>query len=101
MTRLSLPGDPLVENSIEWGKQNIADLTLQARDLEIRWTDQGKQFPAPSGTVQRATWIGAGYPDYPWIFGTDAEYTAFAAVSSVSSTRSRGTCARCGRSPTS
>ena len=27
-----------------------------------------------------ATWIGAGYPDYPWIFGTDAEYTAFAAV---------------------
>lgn len=47
----------------------------------IRWTDQGKQFPAPSGAVQRATWIGAGYPDYPWIFGTDAEYTAFAAVS--------------------
>ena len=81
MTRLSLPGDPLVENAIEWGKQNIADLTLQARDLEIRWTDQGKQFPAPSGTVSRATWIGAGYPDYPWIFGTDAEYTAFAAVS--------------------
>ena len=36
---------------IEWGKQNIADLTLQARDLEIRWTDQGKQFPAPSGTL--------------------------------------------------
>ena len=81
MTQLSLPGDPLVENSIEWGKQNIADLTLQARDLEIRWTDQGKQFPAPSGTVNKATWIGAGYPDYPWIFGTDAEYTAFAAVS--------------------
>ena len=24
--------------------------------------------------------IGAGYPDYPWIFATDAEYTAFAAV---------------------
>ena len=70
-----------MENSIEWGKQNIADLTLQARDLEIRWTNQGKQFPAPSGTVNKATWIGAGYPDYPWLFGTDAEYTAFAAVS--------------------
>ena len=27
-----------------------------------------------------ATWIGAGFPDYPWLFGTDAEYTAFAAV---------------------
>jgi hypothetical protein len=80
-TRLSLPGDPLVEDAIQWGKQNIADLTQQATDLQIRWTNQGKQFPSPSGTVSKATWIGAGYPDYPWIFGTDAEYTAFAAVS--------------------
>jgi hypothetical protein len=81
MTRLSLPGDPLVEQAIQWGKQNIADLTQQATDLQIRWTNQGKQFPASLGTVSKATWIGAGYPDYPWIFGTDAEYTAFAAVS--------------------
>ncbi|HEV2886298.1 MAG TPA: hypothetical protein VGX49_05255 [Jatrophihabitans sp.] len=79
-TKLSLPGDRLVQNSIEWGKQNIADLTQTARNLQIRWTNQGKQFPAPVGTVPSATWIGAGYPDYPWIFGTDAEYTAFAAV---------------------
>jgi hypothetical protein len=79
-TQLSLPGDPLTQNAIEWGKQNLADLTLSARNLQIRWTNQGKQFPAPLGTVPRATWIGAGYPDYPWIFGTDGEYTAFAAV---------------------
>jgi hypothetical protein len=70
----------VVEKSIEWGKQNIVDLTLEARALEIRWTDQGKQFPTPSGTVRKATWIGPGYTDYLWIFGTDAEYTAFAAV---------------------
>jgi hypothetical protein len=81
MTQLSLPGDPLVQNAVDWGKQNIADLTQTATNLQIRWTNQGKQFPAPSGTVAQATWIGAGYPDYPWIFGTDAEYTAFAAVS--------------------
>jgi hypothetical protein len=81
MTQLSLPGDPLVQDAIDWGKQNIADLTLKATDLKIRWTNQGKQLPAPVGTVKKATWIGAGYPDYPWIFGTDAEYTAFAAVS--------------------
>lgn len=79
-TRLDLPGDPLVQQAVEWGKQNLADLTQTAQDLKIRWTDQGKQFPAPLGTVPRATWIGAGYPDYPWIFGTDGEYTAFAAV---------------------
>ncbi len=79
-TQLSLPGDPLVQNAVDWGKQNIADLTLSARNLQIRWTNQGKQFPAPLGTIPQATWIGAGYPDYPWIFGTDGEYTAFAAV---------------------
>ncbi|HEX3305579.1 MAG TPA: hypothetical protein VHS32_04975, partial [Streptosporangiaceae bacterium] len=81
MTRLSLPGDPLVQHAIEWGKQNIADLTQTAENLQIRWTNQGKQFPPPLGTVPEATWIGAGFPDYPWIFGTDAEYTSFAAVS--------------------
>jgi hypothetical protein len=81
MTRLSLPGDPLVQDAVDWGKQNIADLTQSARDLQVRWTNQGKQFPASLGTVPKATWIGAGFPDYPWIFGTDAEYTAFAAVS--------------------
>ena len=81
MTQLSLPGDPLVQNAVDWGKQNIADLTQSARNLQVRWTNQGKQFPAPLGTVPEASWIGAGFPDYPWIFGTDAEYTAFAAVS--------------------
>ncbi|MGH8861289.1 MAG: glycogen debranching protein [Jatrophihabitantaceae bacterium] len=80
-SRLRLPGDPLVQQAVDWGKQNLADLTQQARDLQVRWTNQGKQFPAPLGTVPSATWIGAGYPDYPWIFGTDAEYTAFAAAS--------------------
>jgi hypothetical protein len=81
MTKLSLPGDPLVQESIDWGKQNIADLTRTADNLQVRWTNQGKQFPAPLGTVPEATWIGAGLPDYPWLFGTDAEYTAFASVS--------------------
>ena len=79
-TQLSLPGNPQLQQAIDWGKQNMADLTHTADDLQIRWTNQGKQFPAPSGTVPKATWIGAGYPDYPWIFGTDAEYTAFASV---------------------
>ena len=81
MTRLSLPGDPQVEDAVEWGKQNLADSTQRAENLQIRWTDQGKQFPPPLGTVERATWFAAGFPDYPWIFGTDGEYTAFAAVS--------------------
>ena len=79
-TEVSLPGDPLLQHAIEWGKQNLADLTQTASNLQIRWTNQGKQFPAPVGTVAYARWFGAGYPDYPWIFATDGEYTAFAAV---------------------
>ena len=79
-SQVSLPGDRLLQNAIDWGKQNLADTTQTASDLQIRWTNQGKQFPAPSGTVAHARWFGAGYPDYPWIFATDGEYTNFAAV---------------------
>ena len=79
-SQVSLPGDRLLQNAIDWGKQNLADITQTASDLQIRWTNQGKQFPAPLGTVAHARWFGAGYPDYPWIFATDGEYTNFAAV---------------------
>ena len=79
-TQVSLPGDRLLQNAITWGKQNLADLTQTASDLQIRWTNQGTQYPAPLGTVAHAQWFAAGYPDYPWLFATDGEYTAFAAV---------------------
>src|SRR5207244_3187944 len=78
--RVSLPGNRLLQNAIDWGKQNLADLTQSATNLQIRWTNQGHQFPSPLGTVPKARWFGAGYPDYPWIFATDGEYTDFAAV---------------------
>ena len=79
-TRVSLPGDRRLEAGIDWGKQNLADATQSARDLQIRYTDQGKQYPQPAGTVKSVRWFGAGWPDYPWIFATDGEYTAFAGV---------------------
>jgi hypothetical protein len=79
-SQVSLPGDRLLQHAIDWGKQNLADLTQTASDLQIRWTNQGKQFPPPLGTVDHARWFGAGYPDYPWIFATDGEYTNFAAM---------------------
>ena len=79
-SQVSLPGDPLLQQAIDWGKQNLADLTQAASNLQIRWTSQGTQFPAPLGTVAHARWFGAGFPDYPWIFATDGEYTAFAAL---------------------
>ena len=79
-SRVSLPGDAQLAQGIEWAKQNLADSTQYSEDLEIRWVDQGKQYPPPAGELARARWVGAGFPDYPWLFGTDGEYTAFPMV---------------------
>jgi hypothetical protein len=77
---VTLPGDQRLADAIAWGKQNLLDLTQRADDLKVRDVNEGKAYPPPLGTVAHARWIGAGYPDYPWIFATDAEYTGFAAV---------------------
>jgi hypothetical protein len=80
-SRVDLPGDRLLQRSVLWGTQNLADLTQTAKNLKVRWTQQGKAPEAPvSGTVKSATFFGAGFPDYPWLFATDGEYTNFAAV---------------------
>jgi hypothetical protein len=79
-SQVFLPGDKLLQDAVDWGKQNLADLTQSADNLQIRWTSQGTQYPAPSGTVKHIQFFGAGFPDYPWLFATDGEYTNFAAV---------------------
>jgi hypothetical protein len=83
---VSLPGDRQLQRAIEWGKQNLADLTQvsggpQGQPLLVRETNAGKNYPPPAGTVPEIHFIGAGFPDYPWLFATDGEYTAFAGVS--------------------
>jgi hypothetical protein len=77
---VSLPGDPLLQQSVEWSKQNLADSVQEARDLHVFVSNEGKQYPPPAGVLDKIRWIGAGWPDYPWLFATDGEYTAFAAV---------------------
>jgi glycogen debranching enzyme len=79
-TKLDLPGDRRLQRSIDWSKQNLADSVQTAEDLEIRRTRAGKVYPAPKGQVEEARFLGAGFPDYQWLFGTDGEYTAFASV---------------------
>jgi hypothetical protein len=79
-TVVDLPGDRLLQQSVEWSKQNLADSVQEAHDLKLRVTREGKEYPAPKGTLASARWLGAGWPDYPWLFGTDGEYTAFASV---------------------
>lgn len=79
-TRLSLPDDPRLEQGIKWSKQNLADSVQVARDLEIRETNSGTRYPPPEGDLGQMRFLGAGFPDYQWLFGTDGEYTAFASV---------------------
>jgi hypothetical protein len=79
-TEVSLPGDPLLQNSVRWSKQNLAESVQEARGLAIRPTNAGTMYPPPTGKVDKIRWIGAGWPDYPWLFATDGEYSGFAAV---------------------
>jgi hypothetical protein len=35
-------------------------------------------YPPPAGSLPSIRFEGAGFPDYPWMFATDQEYTMFA-----------------------
>ncbi|WP_310971770.1 MULTISPECIES: hypothetical protein [unclassified Amycolatopsis] len=79
-TQVDLPGDRALQAAVRWSKSNLADSVQQARNLQVRPVSAGTSYPPAAGTVSSARWIGAGFPDYPWLFGTDGEYSAFAAV---------------------
>ena len=79
-TDVSLPGDPLVEQSVAWSKQMLAASVQRTDDVALRAVDAGTAYPAPVKTLRSMRWIGAGWPDYTWLFGTDGEFTAFASV---------------------
>ncbi|MGH2752174.1 MAG: glycogen debranching protein [Actinomycetota bacterium] len=74
-TKVDLPDEGL-EAAFDWGKLNMQELRRTVTDVHIRDVDEGRAYPAPVGTVPELTGIGAGYPDYPWYFGTDGAYTA-------------------------
>ena len=80
-TRVSLPGDPRLAKAIAWGKQNLVDST-QAGEAASRsvTSTRASAYPPAAGSVANARWFGAGFPDYPWLFATDGEFTGFAAV---------------------
>ena len=79
-TKLDLPGHRRLQRSINWSKQNLADSVQISEDLEIRETNVGANYPPPEGELDKMRFLGAGFPDYQWLFGTDGEYTAFASV---------------------
>ncbi len=79
-SQVSLPGDPLLARSVAWSKQMLAASVQRSTNVNLRLVETGKAYPKPTATLRSMRWIGAGFPDYPWLFGTDGEYTAYAAV---------------------
>jgi hypothetical protein len=80
LSNVSLPGSPLLAKSVAWSKQMLAASEQRVQDLQLRVVNAGQAYPPPAGTLKSMRWLGAGWPDYSWLFGTDGEYTAFAAV---------------------
>ncbi|WP_139490840.1 glycogen debranching protein [Brevibacillus dissolubilis] len=76
---VNLP-DQLLEDAFNWGKLNMADLRRTVENAQIRDTREGTAYPEVIATVPKLTGIGAGFPDYPWYFGTDGAYTAYPLV---------------------
>ena len=64
-TKLELPGDRLLARGIEWSKQNLADSVQEARDLELREVNAGKNYPAPKATMAQGALRRRGLPRLP------------------------------------
>ena len=80
LSDVSLPGNRLLGDSVRWSKQMLAASVQEVEDARLRETNAGRNYPPPVATLDYMRWLGAGWPDYTWLFGTDGEYTAFASV---------------------
>jgi hypothetical protein len=70
--------DADIQAAFDWGKLNLADMRRTVREVMVRDTMEGTVYPAPlTPTFPVLSGFGAGYPDYPWFFGTDAAYSTF------------------------
>jgi hypothetical protein len=74
--------DPAIQAAFDWAKLNLADFKRIVLAAKIRDINEGKVYPAPLASFPFLSGFGAGYPDYPWYFGTDGSYTAYPLVAS-------------------
>jgi hypothetical protein len=71
--------DSTIQDAFDWAKMNLADMRRKVQDMMVRDTQEGTVYPQnPIATIPVVSGFGAGYPDYPWFFGTDGCYTTFA-----------------------
>jgi hypothetical protein len=70
--------DADIQAAFDWGKLNLADMQRTVRDVMVRDTKEGTVYPSPlMPSFPALSGFGAGYPDYPWFFGTDGAYSIF------------------------
>ncbi len=71
--------DQMVQAAFDWAKLNLADMRRVVQNMEVRDTKEGTVYPPPINAIPIpfVSGFGAGYPDYPWFFGTDGCYTTF------------------------
>jgi glycogen debranching enzyme len=70
--------DADIQAAFDWGKLNLADMQRTVRDMMVRDTMEGRVYPSPlTPSFPVLSGFGAGYPDYPWFFGTDGAYSTF------------------------
>ncbi|MGC1296278.1 MAG: hypothetical protein WA869_14680, partial [Alloacidobacterium sp.] len=70
--------DADIQAAFDWGKLNLADMQRTVRDMMVRDTMEGTVYPSPlTPSFPVLSGFGAGYPDYPWFFGTDSAYSTF------------------------
>ena len=70
--------DADIQAAFDWGKLNLADMQRTVRDMMVRDTMEGTVYPTPlTPSFPILSGFGAGYPDYPWFFGTDGAYSTF------------------------
>ncbi|MBV9488612.1 MAG: hypothetical protein JO069_02660 [Verrucomicrobia bacterium] len=82
-SRAEIP-DGLLQAAFDWAKLNLAEMRRVVTNVAIRDTQggtlQGAIYPPPLATFASLSGFVAGYPDYPWYFGTDGAYTVFPLV---------------------
>jgi hypothetical protein len=79
LSNVTIP-DQTAQDAFNWAKLNLADMNRTVLNAEIRDTQEGTVYPPPIAEFPILTGFGAGYPDYPWFFGTDGCYTTFGLV---------------------
>jgi hypothetical protein len=76
-TVVDMPGDRVLERSVEWSKQNIADSIQESRNLTVRDAASGS---AAGTSLASARWLAGTFPDRPGLLAGEGDYALYSAV---------------------